>query len=186
MEHVQDETEQRRRQAQGLNKQSCTIVLRGLYHFVAWTYSGLFLFILSLLNKCGYEATKQQIFYKNLPLQLSELTSFRASSYHQEFAFALTVHPVWKKRVMNFSHRSSRAAWYEHGTSILLLTSPFLTWKMDKICWRHKDLALINYLFSQQSVQLAMLLLLLLKYRSSTLMSILERYATKWLDTGDT
>lgn len=35
VERAQDETEQRRRQAQGLKTQSCTRVLRGLYHFVA-------------------------------------------------------------------------------------------------------------------------------------------------------
>lgn len=33
-EHAQDEMEQRKRQARGLKKQSCTIVLRGLYPFV--------------------------------------------------------------------------------------------------------------------------------------------------------
>lgn len=87
----------------------------------------LFPSCLSPLNKCGYEATKQRIFHKNLPLQLSEPTSFRASSYHQEFALALAAHLVWKEKVMNFSHRSSRATWYERGTSTSPLTSPFLT-----------------------------------------------------------
>lgn len=79
----------------------------------------------------------------------------------------------------------SQCLWWEHGTPTPLLSSPFLTWKMGQTCWHHKGLALINYIFPQHSDQPAVLLLKLLRYRSSTLMRSPERCATPRLHMGN-
>lgn len=68
---------------------------------------------------------KPTFFNKTLPLLLSKLTSFVASSDYSESAFALIVHIVCEQKVRKFSHCSSHATWCEHGTSTFLFTSPF-------------------------------------------------------------
>lgn len=92
MEHAQDEMEQTR-QAPGLKKQSCTLVIRDLYHFVVEPIP--FCLCSFCVQRINADMNKQNNFFnKTLPLLLSKLTSFVASSDYWESAFALIVHIV--------------------------------------------------------------------------------------------